>query len=120
MDPKMYVSLAIQEDKRPAKLMLPLARASIVVIMFKMVRSYFFVSSFQIVTPLQYDKHVVNKNRVIRKSHDDKQNKCPHVVQFNLPRHWFEKSSRYKSRYFEVGKKIRGCRGVLERVTLYL
>ena len=36
MNPKMYVSLAIQENNRQAKITLPLASASIVVITFKM------------------------------------------------------------------------------------
>ena len=43
--------------------------------------------------PLGY-KHVVNEHRVRRKSHDATQEKCPHVVLFNVPRNWFETTSR--------------------------
>ena len=41
-------------------------------------------------------------------------------MHFNVPREQFETSSRHKKRYFEDGEKIRGCRGLLERVILYL
>ena len=43
--------------------------------------------------------------------------KCPHVVHFNEPCDWFESNSRHQKRYSEGGKKIRGCRGLLGRVT---
>ena len=42
--------------------------------------------------------------------------KCPHVVDFNVPREWFETNSRHQKRYSEGGKKNRGCRGLLGRV----
>ena len=32
------------------------------------------------------NKHVVNEHNLIRKSHDATQEKCPHVVRFNVPR----------------------------------
>ena len=35
-------------------------------------------------------KHLVNEHHVIRKSHDATQEKCPHVVHFNVPCDWFE------------------------------
>ena len=44
--------------------------------------------------------------------------KCPHVVHFNVKRDWFETNSRHQKRYSEGGKKIRGCRGLLGRVTV--
>ena len=68
--------------------------------------------------PLE-DKHVVNEHHVIRKIHDITQKKCPHVVHFNVPRDWFETNSRHQKRYSEGGKKIRGCRGLLGRVTYF-
>ena len=43
---------------------------------------------------------------------------CPHVVHFNVPRDWFETNSRHQKRYYEGGKKNRGCRGLLGRVIL--
>ena len=48
------------------------------------------------------------------------QNKFPHVVHFNVPRGLFETNSRHKIRYSEDCKRIRGCRGILGRVMLYL
>ena len=50
--------------------------------------------------------------------HDATQEKCPHVVHFNVPRGWFETNSRHQKRYSEGGEEIRGCRGLLGRVTL--
>ena len=44
--------------------------------------------------------------------------KYPHVVHFNVPRDWFEANSRLQKRYFEGGKKIRRCRGLLGRVIM--
>ena len=47
--------------------------------------------------PLE-DKHVVNEHRAVRKSHDATQEKCPHVVHFNVPRKWFETISWHQKR----------------------
>ena len=80
MNPKMYVSLAIQENNRQAKITLPLASASIVVMTFKMYlwKTWVYIiiiSSFILFRELfsccYRDKHVVNKHRVTRKGHDD-------------------------------------------------
>ena len=67
--------------------------------------------------PLE-DKHVVNKHHaVVRKSHDAfTQEKCPHVVHFNVQHDWFETNSRHQKHCFEGGKKICGCCGLLRRV----
>ena len=54
--------------------------------------------------PLE-DTHLLSKHHVIRKSHDAPQEKCPHVVFFNVPRDWFETNSRHPTRYPEGGKK---------------
>ena len=62
------------------------------------------------------DKQVENEHRVIRKSHDATEKKCPHVVHFIVPGDWFEINSWHQKRYSEGGKKIRGCRGLLKRV----
>ena len=53
------------------------------------------------------DKHVVKEHRAVRKSHYATQEKCPHVVHFNVPRESFE------PRGIKNGRKIRGCRGLL-------
>ena len=58
-------------------------------------------------------KHVVNEHRVIRKSHDATQEKCPYVVHFNAPCDWFETTSQH--RYCEGGKNIFGSRSLLGR-----
>ena len=50
-------------------------------------------------------KHVVNEHHVIRKSRVATQEKCPHVVHFNVPSDWFELNSPHKKRYSEGGKK---------------
>ena len=63
-------------------------------------------------------KHVVNEHHVIRKSRFATQEKCPHVVHFNVPSDWFELNSPHKKRYSEGGKKIRGCRILLGRFYL--
>ena len=42
--------------------------------------------------------------------------KCPHVVDFDVPRDWLETNSQHQKLYSEGGKKIRGCRGLLGRV----
>ena len=57
--------------------------------------------------PLE-DKHVVNEHHVIRKSHDATQEKCLHVVPFNVTRDWFETNWRHQRHYSEGGKKIHG------------
>ena len=41
------------------------------------------------------------------------QEKCLHVVHFNVPRDWFETSLHHQKRYSEGGKKNRWCRGLL-------
>ena len=48
--------------------------------------------------PLE-DKHVVNE-------HDATQEKCPHVVHFNVMRDLFETNSWHQTRYSEHGKNI--------------
>ena len=58
----------------------------------------------------------LNEHRVIQKRHDDTQEKCPHLGHFNVPRDWFKTNSRHQKRYSESGKKIRECRGLLEKV----
>ena len=68
------------------------------------------------VSYLLEDKHVENEPHAIRKSHDVTQKKCPHMVHFNVPRDWFETNSRHQKHYSEGSEKIRGCRGLLERV----
>ena len=40
--------------------------------------------------------------------HDATQEKCPHVVHFNVPRGWFETNSRHQKRSSEDFKKIVG------------
>ena len=37
----------------------------------------------------------------------------------NVTRDWSETNSRYKKRYSEDGKKLRGCRGLLGRVITF-
>ena len=66
-------------------------------------------------SPLE-DKHVVNENHVIRKSHDATQKMPSRGVHFNVPRDWFETNSRHQKRFSGDGQKIRGCRGLLGRV----
>ena len=58
----------------------------------------------------------MNGYQVTRKSHGATQEKCPHVVHFNVPRNRFETNSQHQKRYSEDGKKFRGCRGLLGRV----
>ena len=45
---------------------------------------------------------------VQRKSHDATQKKCLHLVHFNVPRDWFEKTRGIKNHYSEGGKKFVG------------
>ena len=52
-------------------------------------------------------KHLVNEHHVIRKSHDATQEKCPHVVHFNVPRDWFE-TCGIKNVTLKAAKKIVG------------
>jgi len=40
----------------------------------------------------------MNEHHAIRKSHDAAQEKCPHVMHFNVPRDWFETNSRHQKR----------------------
>ena len=46
------------------------------------------------------DKHVVNEHHVL-KSRDAKQEKCPHVVHFNVPRSWFERRQKVRASYIK-------------------
>ena len=63
------------------------------------------------------DKHVVNENHVIQKSHDATQkNMSSRGAFFNVPRDWFETNSRHQKHYSEGSKKNRGCRGLLGSV----
>ena len=62
------------------------------------------------------DKHVVNEHHIIRKSHDAKQERCPHVVHSNVPHDWFKTNLKHQKCYSEGGKKICGCRCLLGRV----
>ena len=64
--------------------------------------------------PLE-DKHAVNEHHVARKSHDRRHTE-KNVLTCDAPRDWFETNSWHQKRYSEVGKKIRGCRGLLGRV----
>jgi len=61
--------------------------------------------------PLE-NKHVLNEQYVIQKSHDAKQKNPLHMVHFKIPRGWFETNSWHQKR----GKKICGCHGLLGRV----
>ena len=65
--------------------------------------------------PLE-DKHVVNEHHIIRQSHDATQEKCPHVLHFNVPNDWFETNLQHQKCYSEGGKKICGCCSLLGRV----
>ena len=48
------------------------------------------------------DKHIVNEHHVIRiKAMMPPRKKFPHVVDFNVPRDWFEINSRHQKRYSE-------------------
>jgi len=57
-----------------------------------------FLDAFVTISFPHEDKHVVNENHVIRKSHDAAQEKCPRVMHFNVPRDWFETNSRHQKR----------------------
>ena len=46
------------------------------------------------------DNHVVNEHHVL-KSRDAKQEKCPHVVHFNVPRSWFERRQKVRASYIK-------------------
>ena len=51
--------------------------------------------------PLE-DKHFVNEHHVIRKSHDATQEKCHHVVHFNVPRDWLRRKDSARKVSFRI------------------
>ena len=74
-----------------------------------------FLDAKRLVSFALEDKHAVNEHHVARKSNDATQKK--NVLTWCIFK--YHVTDLKQTRGIKIGQKIRGCRGLLERVTMY-